>query len=102
MKQVIRKYLIENNGSRIINEYNLSTNSKMSSAAKSRLMDCLADFMFERFGDKPDRQQKIDVCKATVALFPRFLKVKNSQMGGIVRIIYLNTIPRGKKSFDCI
>lgn len=66
---------------RALNEQNAKI--KITETAERQLIDGLADFIIDRFGYYPNREQKIDVCKAAVRLFP-YLYVKRSKIGGIV------------------
>lgn len=78
--------MIENGGARLINEFNNSGTVSYTELWKRKLVDLLADFIFERFGLYPTPFQKITVCKATVELFPK-LRVKDSKLDGIVRVL---------------
>lgn len=74
-------FLIERGGNRIINEYMLE--GQVKDKTKTQLLNLLVDFIFEKFGLMPTREQKMMVSKAAVQLFPK-LRTPNSKIDGIV------------------
>lgn len=74
-------FIIENGGSRIINEMSLC--QQFTASAKNKLINLLSEFIVQNFGLYPTKEQKIAVSKATIKLFP-ILRVKTSKLDGIV------------------
>lgn len=80
--QTIKTFLLENDGARIINEFNHTKN--LSKSTRNKLFDLLVDFIFQRIGLYPSKDEKVAISKAVVELFPN-LYALNSKLDGIVR-----------------
>lgn len=84
--QILRAFLIENGGARMVNEFNYE--GKLCKKSRQKLCDFLCDFLFQKFGLYPTREQKAAVSKAAIQLFP-VLRVPNSKLDGIVSTIFI-------------
>lgn len=81
--QDLKTFLIENGGTRIVNE--LEKCKEYNDRSKNKLVDLLVDFMIQRFGLYPTAIQKRQVAKTTLELFKVF-HIKKSRLDGIVRL----------------
>lgn len=79
----MKEYIIQNGGHTVLNEY--TKHECFSEKTRRVLINHLTNFITERFGSYPNKDQKVMVAKATIELFPA-LKVKDSEIGGIVCI----------------
>lgn len=79
--QIIKQYLIQNEAQQILNEQD--KNSALSEDFRKKLIKHLCEFLYSKFGAYPGMEQKKNVSKAAIKLFPG-LKFKHSQADGIV------------------
>lgn len=77
----IKTYLIDNNASFIIDEY--QKKQLLSDKLRREFVNKAVEYMQKKFGAYPKKADKSAVAKACVELLPAY-KTENSSIGGIV------------------
>lgn len=81
--QELESYLQSGDSSSILNEY--SVKHTLSDASRRSLVRESINFLRQRSGNYPSREDKVALAEAIIQLFPAY-KIENSDCGGIVRI----------------
>lgn len=79
----------------LLEEYRLK--GSLTDCSRRKLVSSSINLLRKTFGNYPTREEKIQLAKAIIDLFPSY-KIDDSETGGIVRKIYYST----SKSFNIL
>lgn len=81
MIQILKQYLIDNDGSLLLQEN--SQTGALTDKSRKRLINKSTNLLVKLFGPYPSKIQRTKMAKAIIIVFP-FLETKNSMRCGIV------------------
>lgn len=79
----MKKYLVDKDAGFLLREH--SDTGILTDKSRKRLINKATDLLVDVYGSNPKKSQRIVLATAVINLFP-FLRVKNSEHGGTVRM----------------